>query len=147
MVYATILVTLENSESDQVILRHIRPLAKLAGSKLLLMHVADGFVARHQELLDLHDSEEIAGDRLYLETECAKLRAEGFEAQAVLERGEPAEQILRVAQEEKCELIAMATHGHGAMADFILGSVAHEVRHRTSLPLLLVRDPRVGREP
>jgi nucleotide-binding universal stress UspA family protein len=142
MVYKNILVTLENSETDEVILGHIKPLARLANSKLLLLHVADGFVARHQELLDLHDSEEIQKDRDYLETQCERLRQDGFEARSRLECGDPPAEILRVAEEECCELIAMATHGHGPMADFILGSVAEAVRHRTDIPLLLVKDPR-----
>ncbi|MGH7856202.1 MAG: universal stress protein [Candidatus Binatia bacterium] len=43
--YSTILVTLENSKTDEAILAHIEPLAKLLGSKLLLVHVADGWVA------------------------------------------------------------------------------------------------------
>lgn len=142
MAYKTILVTLENSATDEVILEHIKPLARLAGARLILMHVADGFVARHQELLDLHDSPEIERDREYLETRRAKLQAEGFEVAVVLERGDPPPQILKYAEEQRCDLIAMATHGHGAIVDFFLGSVAAEVRHRTNIPLLLVRDPR-----
>ena len=49
--YKKILVTLENSRTDEAILRHIEWLAKPLGSSLLLGHVADGWMARHRELL------------------------------------------------------------------------------------------------
>lgn len=141
MVYSRILVTLDNSPSDRVILDHIKPLARLASSEIVLVHVADGFVARHQEVLDLHDSEEITADRRYLEKQEELLRAEGLQARACLVCGEPPTEILKVAENEKCDLIAMATHGHGPLADLVLGSVAETVRHKTNIPLLLVRDP------
>ena len=40
-----------------------------------------------------------------------------------------------------CDLIAMSTHGHRLIGDLILGSVASEVRHRTDIPVLLLRAP------
>ncbi len=54
--YKNILVPLENSATDTVILTHIRGLARLCESRLLLVHVADGFVARNQERLALSES-------------------------------------------------------------------------------------------
>src|SRR6476620_5625472 len=66
--YQTILVPVENAETDQTILHHIRPLARLHGSKLLLMHVADGWAARNFEQLKLQESEEMIHDRDYLRT-------------------------------------------------------------------------------
>jgi nucleotide-binding universal stress UspA family protein len=141
-VYKCILVTLENSPTDEVILRHIRPLARLMGASLILMHVSDGYVARHQESLNLADSDEIREDRAYLERRRAELAAEGFTVTATLACGEPADQILAFAEKEGCDLIAMSTHGHRFISDFILGSVADSVRHRTDIPVLLVRAPR-----
>ena len=66
--YQTILIPVENAETDQTILRHIRPLARLHGSKLVLMHVADGWAARNFEQLKLQESEEMIHDRDYLRT-------------------------------------------------------------------------------
>ena len=57
--YQRILIPLENSAADQAILDHIKPLAKMTGASLLLMHVADGWVARNYDLLNLAESEEM----------------------------------------------------------------------------------------
>ena len=137
--YKKILVTLDNSFADKTILEHIRPLVRLTGSEIVLVHVADGFGARLQEQLNLQDSEEIKNDRTYLNQEAEKLSAEGFKVQPILVKGEPVEGILLVAQQNKCGLIAMATHGHGPVKDLILGSVADNLRHQTSIPILMIR--------
>jgi nucleotide-binding universal stress UspA family protein len=67
------------------------------------------------------------------------LAAEGFATEAVLATGEPAVEITAAADRERCSLIAMATHGHRFLADLWRGSVANEVRHRSMVPVLLVR--------
>lgn len=140
--YHTILIPLENSPHDSAILAHVRPLARLHGSRLVLIHVADGHAARNQEQLNLEDSSEIVDDRAYLAREAGALRAEGFDVEFVLAKGDPASQIVREAQALPADLIAMSTHGHGLVKDLILGSVAHSVRHRTLVPVLLVRSER-----
>ena len=80
--YRRILVPLEHSSSDDCILQHVRELARLCHSSLLLIHVADGWAARNIKPLQLRESEEIREDREYLEGCAASLRAEGFEAHA-----------------------------------------------------------------
>jgi nucleotide-binding universal stress UspA family protein len=142
--YKRILVALENSPYDQAILLHIAPLAELCGAQLTLVHVADGFAARYQEVLNLADSEEIRADRIYLEECKARFTAQGLHADAYLAGGEPARKLVELAEELGCDLIAMATHGHKGLADVVLGSVADAVRHSTSVPVLLVRGNREG---
>jgi nucleotide-binding universal stress UspA family protein len=137
--YRRILVTLENSAYDAAILAHVSRLARLSGASLLLVHVADGWVARTWRQLDLRESAEMAGDRGYLEEVAHRLEREGLNVDAVLAGGDPSEEIVRLAAEEKCDLIAMATHGHGFVSDLLYGSVANAVRHRTAIPVLLVR--------
>jgi nucleotide-binding universal stress UspA family protein len=139
--YRTILVPLENSPTDVTILGHIQSLARLTGGRLILVHVADGFAARNQEQLDLEDSEEIRADRAYLEQRRRELTAAGFDVISALVCGEPADQILALAKREGCDLIAMSTHGHRGVKDLLLGSVANAVRHRTDIPVLLIRAP------
>ena len=140
--YARILVPLEHSYADQAILTHVRPLARLCGASLVLMHVADGWAARHLKALTLAESEELRADRDYLESLAATLAGEGFEAEALLGAGDPAGEIVAAAERERCDLIAMATHGHRFFADVVYGSVADEVRHRSLVPVLLVRGER-----
>src|ERR1051326_5914239 len=128
--YKHILIPLENSDADAAILEHVRPLAKLCGARLLLVHVADGHVARNQAELNLEDSEEIRADRAYLEQRRAELAEDGFEVRAELRCGDPAKEISALAESEPCDLIAMSTHGHGLVKDILLGSVADNLRHR-----------------
>jgi nucleotide-binding universal stress UspA family protein len=140
ILYKKIIIPLDNSTTDQTILNHIRQLAKLTQAQLILVHVADGFAARLQDQLNLADSEEVKGDQAYLDEVCAGLAQEGFSAKAILVQGkDPADGILAVAQEEACDLIAMATHGHQFIEDMILGSVADALRHRTDIPILMIR--------
>ena len=142
--YKHILIPLENSSADETILTHIRGLARLTGARLTLLHVADGFMARNQEQLGLDESDEMRADRAYLKSRESELAGEGFPVDAILACGEPTEHIVAIADREGCDLIAMSTHGHRLIGDLILGTVASEVRHRTDIPVLLVRAHRKG---
>lgn len=135
--YKNILIPLENSVTDNTILTHIRPLAKLTNARITLVHVADGFMARNQK--DLGESEEMRDDYQYLKRRELELQKEGFEVNSVLLFGEPYKEILALAEKEKCDLIAMATHGHRGLSDIILGSVASDLRHSTRIPVLQIK--------
>lgn len=137
--YKKILVALENSPADQSLLPHIEELAKVLGSHLLLVHVAEGWAARYHHDLLLKDSEEMIKDRQYLQTTAEKLKAKGIPTSTYLALGEPSEEILETAQREKCDLIAMTSHGHRFLADLFLGSTIEEVRHKTTIPILVVK--------
>jgi nucleotide-binding universal stress UspA family protein len=138
--YKKIIVPLDNSPTDETILVHIRRLSRLTNAQLILVHVADGFAARLQDQLNLADSVEIKDDQAYLDRVCAGLQKEGFNARAVLVQGkEQVDGIFSVAEDEGCDLIAMATHGHQFIEDMILGSVADNLRHRTDIPILMIR--------
>jgi len=142
--YRKILVPLENSPTDATVLAHVRALAQDTGAALVLIHVADGWVARNIEQLQLRESDEIREDRAYLERTLGELRAEGFDVDAVLAAGNPADEIAKAATEEDCDLIAMATHGHRGLDDVVRGSVASELRHRTFVPVLMIRERKKG---
>ena len=137
--YRRILVPLEHSPADETILAHVRVLARGMGAALVLIHVADGWVARNIRELDLRESEEMRDDRAYLEELCGRLTAEGFDADAVLAGGDPATEIAAAAEREGCDLIAMATHGHRLLEDVVRGSTATALRHQTKIPILMVR--------
>jgi nucleotide-binding universal stress UspA family protein len=137
--YKRILVTLENSSYDDVIVAHVRKLAKLCGSSLVLIHVADGWVARNVSQLKLRESEEMQQDRAYLERIAASLESDGIDTEPLLASGDPADEIAAAAEREGCDLIAMTTHGHKFLNDMLRGSVANKVRHNSLIPVLLVR--------
>jgi manganese transport protein len=137
--YKKILVALENGPADEALLPHIRQLAKLCGSELILVHVADGWAARNYEQLGLAESEEMIADRNYLHSTAGQLSDSGLRVTAHLARGNPPDEILKTAEREQCDLIAMTTHGHRFLGDLIHGSTITAVRHKSRIPILLVR--------
>jgi nucleotide-binding universal stress UspA family protein len=137
--YQRILVAVENSDADRTILAHVARLAKLTGAALLLVHVADGFAARHFDDLKLRESEEMKSDREYLESLQRDLANQGFKVETRLARGDPATELIKAATEQNADLIAMSTHGHRFISDVVLGATADRVRHQVKIPVLLLR--------
>src|SRR6266508_1929105 len=129
--YKHILIPLENSPADETILTHIKSLARMAGATLLLVHVADGWVARNFNQLQLAESEEMKNDRAYLEKRVRELTQEGFSCEAVLALGEPSDEIILFACKtviEETLLISGVLRGmtimlYGEMADSVGPSV------------------------
>jgi nucleotide-binding universal stress UspA family protein len=137
--YHRILVAVENSPADRTILAHVSALAALTGAELLLVHVADGFAARHFNDLDLRESEEIRGDREYLANLASELAAKSITASTELAMGDPASELIRLSRERNVDLIAMATHGHRLLNDLLRGTTVNRVRHEVKVPVLLLR--------
>ncbi|CAF0705040.1 universal stress protein [Candidatus Methylacidithermus pantelleriae] len=137
--YRKILVALDRTNADQVLLPHVSELARTLMAELLLVRVSHGWAARHKEWLNLAESREMREDREYVEKLARELRDKGhLRVGTRLAWGEPAEEILRIAEEEGCDLIAMTSHGHRYLADALLGTPIEEVRHRTRVPMLIV---------
>jgi nucleotide-binding universal stress UspA family protein len=139
MMYRRILVPLEHSDYDDAILAHVRDLARLCASSVVLIHVADGWAARNQRELALRESDEMKTDREYIESRADALEKLGIAVECVLAGGDPGKEIAAAAEREGCDLVAMSTHGHRGLQDLIRGSVANDVRHHTAVPVLLVR--------
>ena len=135
--YKTILVTVDGTESDRAILDHIKPLAKLAGSRVVILHVADGWAARTYGSDAV--SREIADDTEYLKKVREEMLAAGIAAESELAFGDPAKEIVKWVKEKGCDLVAMSTHGHRFFADIFLGTTANRVQHEVSVPVLLLR--------
>jgi nucleotide-binding universal stress UspA family protein len=113
----------------------------LTDAKLLLVHVADGWAARHFDDLKLRESEEMKTDRVYLDRLQAELTARGFSVETYLARGDPATELIRTAESQNADLIAMSTHGHRFLSDLLFGATADRVRHLVKIPVLLLRAP------
>lgn len=137
--YKKILVALDNSQADQSLLPHIAELAKFHHAHLLLVHVAEGWAARHYDELMLKESEEMIKDITYLEQRANELKQQGLDVSTHLALGDPPKEILKLAREEHCDLIAMTSHGHRFLADIFYGSTIEEVRHKSSIPILVVK--------
>jgi nucleotide-binding universal stress UspA family protein len=137
--YKRILVAVENSAADRTILTHVTGLAKLTGAELLLVHVADGWAARNFDHLQLRESEEMKDDRAYLERLRQELVSSGLKVATKLALGDPATELIRTAEEQRVDLIAMSTHGHRFLQDLLRGATADRVRHLVKVPVLLLR--------
>jgi len=135
--YGTILVTLDGTPSDRAIIEHIKQLAKLAKSRLVLLHVADGWAARTYGPDAV--SPEIADDTAYLRKVQSEFASAGIHAEAELAYGDPAKEIIKWIERKGCDLVAMSTHGHRFLADIFLGTTASRVQHSISVPVLLLR--------
>jgi manganese transport protein len=137
--YKKILVALDHTAADDSLLPHITELARLTDARLLLVHVATGWVSYWGRHLEVNESEETREDSAYLEKIAEDLREQGFSAETRLMIGDPSREILKVAQSEGCDLIAMTTHGHRFIYDMLIGNTIDKVRHATSIPMLVVR--------
>lgn len=135
--YEKILVTLDGTSSDRTIIEHVKMLAKLAGSRLVLLHVADGWAARTYGRDAV--SREIQEDTQYLQHVREEFQSAGIPAEAELAYGDPAREIIKWIEQQGCDLVAMSTHGHRFLADIFLGTTATHVRHNVSVPVLLLR--------
>jgi len=135
--YGTILVTLDGTSTDRAIIDHIKQLAILAHSRVVLLHVADGWAARTYGPDAV--SPEISEDTEYLKNVLAEFQAARIPAQAELAFGEPDKEIVKWVEQKGCDLVAMSTHGHRFLADMFLGTTATRVQHSISVPVLLLR--------
>src|SRR5436305_2773716 len=111
--YEKILVTLDGTPSDRAIIEHVKQLAKMANSRLILLHVADGWAARTYGRDAV--SAEIADDSAYLEKVKSEFLSAGIPTQAELAYGDPASEIIKWVKEQGCDLVAMSTHGHRSL--------------------------------
>jgi nucleotide-binding universal stress UspA family protein len=135
--YKTILVTLDGTATDRAIIEHVKLLARLAESRVVLLHVADGWAARTYGPDAV--SAEITEDTAYLKKVRAEFETAGIHADAELAYGDPTKEIVKWVRRKGCDLVAMSTHGHRFLADIFLGTTASRVQHSISVPVLLLR--------
>ena len=135
--YKTILVTLDGTPTDRAIIEHVKALAQLAHSRVVLLHVADGWAARTYGPDAV--SAEITDDTAYLQKVRAEFQSAGISAEAELAYGDPVSEIVKWVRQKGCDLVAMSTHGHRFLADIFLGTTASRVQHSISVPVLLLR--------
>src|ERR1700674_4450223 len=135
--YKTILVTVDGTPTDRAIIEHVKQLAKLAQSRVVVLHVADGWAARTYGPDAV--SREISEDTAYLKDVQQEFQPAGIPAVAEMAYGEPANEIIKWVREKGCDLVAMSTHGHRFLADMFLGTTASRVQHNISAPVLLLR--------
>lgn len=146
--YETILITLDTTPTDRDIIEHIKLLAKKMDSRVILLHVLDGWAARRFGPDAV--SEEVDQDTAYMARIKAEFESEGIAAETRFAYGDPADEIVKWVENHHCDLIAMSTHGHSGLADLVLGWTASRVQHQVDVPVLMLkakREPRVAEAP
>ncbi|MGI9102715.1 MAG: universal stress protein [Terriglobales bacterium] len=135
--YDKILLTLDGTPTDRAMVEHVKALAKLAHSRVVLLHVADGWAARTYGPDAV--SPEITEDTAYLQKVRAEFQSLDISTDAELAYGDPAKEIVSWVEKKGCDLVAMSTHGHRFLADIFLGTTASRVQHSITVPVLLLR--------
>jgi manganese transport protein len=135
--YKTILMPLDGTPTDRAIIEHIKQLAEILHSRVVVFHVVTSAAAQWHG----RDAggQEVEESRTYLDQVKAELEAAGVAAEAELAYGEPVREIVKRVEEKGCDLVAMGTHGHRGAADLFLGTTASPVQHHVSVPVLLLR--------
>jgi nucleotide-binding universal stress UspA family protein len=164
-----ILYATDLSENARYAFAYAVSLASLYGAKITLLHVlpeiselmdkhiigyidadkweeikAQHFDEAREALIGKRKDHLAVKDVLHQFTENAKegQAGEGFStAEIIVERGNPVEEIINQSEKSNCDLIVMGTHGHGTLADVMLGSTARRVIRRSKKPVLVVRLP------
>ena len=131
-VYKKILVAIDCSPVDEVILKHVSALAKQNEAQVYLMHVVHSHTLDQDRILHEKTSECMQS--------CQKqLQEQGIDAAVIIRSGEPDRQILKEIRENDYDLVAMATHGHNFIGDLLFGSVSRTLKHKITIPLLLIK--------
>jgi manganese transport protein len=137
--YKKILVALDHTERDREAILHGASLARAHSAKVFLVHVEEDVTSQvYGEMSSTHEVE--SGERYFLEI-LTRLRDQGVETELVVRHSrKPSEEIVRVAQSIKPDLVVMAAHGHKWWKDLIFGATINAVRHDLAVPVLIVRE-------
>jgi nucleotide-binding universal stress UspA family protein len=143
--YNYILVPLDGSKRAEAILPHVEELAKRYDAQVILLRVVESVplpvgpegtpVVVDQKGLEQETDQALT----YLTALQEDLRAKDIDARTSVYYGPVVQAIIRAAECECADLIAMASHGRSGMSQVFYGSVAAGVLHRVNRPLLLVR--------
>jgi nucleotide-binding universal stress UspA family protein len=143
--YKTILVPLDGSKRAEAILPHVEELAQRYEAKVIFMRVVElpplmvlpgrPDIEHHQ-----HEVERwMEKAELYLRAHQGAFRQKGIKAEVELGHGPVVGAIIDAAKQRDADLIALASHGRGGLAQVFYGSVAAGVLQRVDRPLLLIR--------
>jgi nucleotide-binding universal stress UspA family protein len=134
-VYKKILVPIDCSPVDDAIIKHISLLARQNDAHVYLLHVVHSHTLDQERVL--HQETQACLDSYQV-----LLAKEGIEATILIRSGEPDKEILKEIEGNDYDLVAMATHGHTFIGDVLFGSVSRTLKHKISIPLLLLKPER-----
>ena len=142
--YKNILVPLDGSKRAEAILKHVEELSIRYDSQVVFLQVVEppplivgpeGDIALHQREIERWASEAES----YLKAMHGEFQAKGIKAKKFVEHGPVVDVIIKTAEREGVDLIALASHGRSGLSKVFYGSVAAGILQRIDRPLLLVR--------
>jgi nucleotide-binding universal stress UspA family protein len=155
-----ILYTTDLSENSRFAFSYAATVANQFGAKIIILHILEDISAnihsqvssllgenRWQELQKQKEAEFFTTIEARLTEFCDELNTQYGEAcpfvveDKIMEKGNAVEQILKLSQAKQCDLIVMGTHGHGLLADALIGSTARRVVRRSRIPVMVIRLP------
>ncbi len=142
--FKKILVCLDGSSLAEQILPYVESQAAYLNSEVTLIKVVSLVSSEIQDYSGeaifsrLDQAEKAAKD--YLETVAGSLRSKGIQTNPIVLNTSPVgDAIVNYAQNQKYDLIAIATHGHGGLGRLLVGSVADNILQKSGLPVLVIR--------
>ena len=145
--FSRILVPLDGTPLGEAALPYVEELASITGAEVILLQVVKpdyeiAVAGPYSSPLDKISKEYIthasAAAVKYLDSVKERLAGQGTAAQAVLQVGSPAEQVMACAREKRVDLIALSSHGHPGVGQRMLGSVTYKILHYADRPVFIV---------
>ena len=143
-----ILVSTDGSDFSNKAVAAAARLARALHAKLLILHIRSPLETPHHveggalsQLGGKVVMQEIeVEERKLLDAALAIASADGAEAETAFIAGYSIyDAIIRIAQEQSCDLIVMASHGLRGLSSLLLGSETQKVLSHTTIPVLIVK--------
>ena len=146
--FQKILCPTDFSEASLCGLKMASEMAEKFGSEVIILYVNKPIqtlpapqIEAREVLFDTAEYEKQVSQeaRRHLEAVSGDLFPAGVEPRLEVRLGQPSEEIIKVAADEKADAIFMATHGRTGLKHIVFGSVAERVVSRASCPVLTMR--------
>lgn len=140
--YGTIVVGIDDSVQSQGAIETAKNLAKVSGDAVLVVHLQPEAAMGKAGIVTIEPSSDAQN---IVATAVDYLHGEGVTASGELHRvltQNIGEGLLEVAAGHSAGLLVIGTRGRGDTASMLLGSVAHDVIHQSTLPVIIVPDQR-----
>jgi nucleotide-binding universal stress UspA family protein len=142
-----VLIATDFSDASEAAAQYAKLLAGAFGAQLHVLHVLEDLAAHAwttevyvAALPGVHEEmQRQAQERLDLVLTPDDVKR--YSAVVALRSGSPFVEVVRYAREEGIDLIVLGTHGRGAIAHMLLGSVAERVVRKAHCPVMTVRQP------
>ena len=131
--YKKVLLLMDCTEVDKVILEHVLKLSKIHRSTVYLFHVI------HAHTLDQERFMVKKTEECFKSAE-SKFLENGVKISHSYKIGEPEDEVLKMVNSGDWDLICLATHGHTGIKDFLKGSISDVIKHKTDKPILMIKE-------